>query len=276
MKSLQIVFFGASHNVFPIIETLNINFRLVKVITTESDEESSIIPYCGSKGIEVEAVHSKEELKNKVFTVKADLGVVADFGLIIPKEVLHHFRHGILNIHPSLLPKYRGPTPVQTALLNGDETTGVTIIRLDEQMDHGPILTQKEYGISPDDTAQSMYEILFRNGANIITEVIEQYIKRELKPEAQDDSKATYTKILSRQDGFVENYENLQRKIRAYFPWPGVWTKTYINKTEKRIIKFLPFNRVIVEGKNEMSYKDFINGYPDADPKLLNFLNENV
>ncbi|OGH02229.1 MAG: hypothetical protein A2798_03855 [Candidatus Levybacteria bacterium RIFCSPHIGHO2_01_FULL_37_17] len=278
---MKIVFFGSSHNVFPIIETLKNNFELQRVYTTESDEKSSIIPFCNSKGIEIIQVRNKEELKSAVLNNKSDLGVVADFGLIIPKEVLNHFPHGILNVHPSLLPKYRGPSPIQQAILNGDEKTGVSIIKLDEQMDHGPVLTAEERQISPDDTAQSLYEILFREGARLLIDVIELYVGGEINLKEQNHEHATFTKTLTRQDGYVSvekmpEFEILNRIARAYFPWPGVWTRTQISKTEEKLIKFLPFKRVQVEGKNEVSYKDFINGYPDADPKLIKFLKNNA
>jgi methionyl-tRNA formyltransferase len=277
---MKTVFFGASHNVFPIIEALR-NFGLQLVITTETEEKASIIPYCKSKGIEVLEVHSKEELRSKVLKVKADLGIVADFGLIIPPEVLNHFKHGILNVHPSLLPKYRGTTPVQTAILAGEHKTGVSIIKLDVQMDHGPVLAAEERQISPDDTSQSLYEILFREGARLLSENIEPYVTGRLIPRQQNHDLATFTKILNRQNGYLNvldmpEFDLLDRMTRAYFPWPGVWTRAQISKTEEKLIKFLPFKRVQVEGKKEMSYIDFINGYPDADSKLIEFLKNNA
>jgi methionyl-tRNA formyltransferase len=278
---MKIVFLGSSHNVFPLIEALKNNFDLVLVITTETEEKASIIPYCTSKGIEIAQVHSKGELKKEIFKTTADLGVVADFGLIIPDEVLKHFRFGVLNVHPSLLPKYRGPTPVQQALLEGEDKTGVTIIKLDEKMDHGPILARQEQQISPDDTSQSLYEILFRIGADLLIKVIEPYIKGDLEPALQDHSQATFTGLLTKQSGFIKvselpSFEKLNRMTKAYFPWPGVWTRTQVSETEEKLIKFLPFKRVQVEGKKEMEYKDFINGYKEADPNLLNFLKENA
>src|SRR3989344_9334091 len=280
---MKIVFLGSSHNVFPIIEGLKNNFELDLVITTESEEKASIIPFCQSKGIEVIRVKDKLELENlkEIKILKPDLGIVADFGIIITDKTLKHFKRGVLNIHPSLLPKYRGPTPVQSAILNADTKTGVSIIKLDEKMDHGPILVQEERQISPDDTAQSLYEILFREGARLLIDVIELYVGGEINLKEQNHEHATFTKTLTRQDGYVSvekmpEFEILNRIARAYFPWPGVWTRTQISKTEEKLIKFLPFKIVQVEGKNEVSYKDFINGYPDADPKLIKFLKNNA
>lgn len=278
---MKVVFLGSSHNVFPIIEVLKNKFELESVFTTETEEKASIIPFCISKGIEIVEVHSKDELKKEVFKTKADLAVVADFGLIIPTEVLKHFRHGILNVHPSLLPKYRGPTPVQQAILNGEDKTGVTIIKLDEKMDHGPILIQEERQISPDDTSQSLYEILFRMGAELLLKVIKPYINAKLDPIPQNHNEATYTHLLTKQSGFIPvsdmpSFEQLDKLTRAYFPWPGVWMRTQVSQTEEKRIMFLPFKRIQVEGKKEMEYKDFINGYPQADPNLLSFLKKNA
>lgn len=282
-SDLITVFFGSSHNVFPIIEALKINFGLTLVITTQSEANSSIIPFCKSKGIEVVQVRSKEELENlpELKNLKPDLGVVADFGIIISKKTIDSFKHGVLNIHPSLLPKYRGATPVQTAILNGETVTGVSIIKLDEKMDHGPILIQESQQISPDDTSQSLYEILFREGARLLSGVIKPYIRKELAPVEQNHSDATFTTMLKRDDGFIDiesipSFEKLDRMTRAYFPWPGVWTRAKVDEENEKLVKFLPFKRVQVEGKNEVGYKDFLNGYPNANPKLLNFLGSNA
>lgn len=279
---MKTVFFGSSHNVFPIIENLKIKHGLELVVTTEGDEKASVIPFCKSKGIEIVQVTSKEKLENlpQLKKLKPDLGVVADFGIIISQKTIRMFKHGVLNVHPSLLPKHRGATPVQTAILNGETKTGVSIIKLDEKMDHGPILIQEERQISPDDTAQSLYEILFREGARLLSNVIEPYVKGDLIPTDQNHSEATVTKMLVKDDGFVNvfsipDFEMLNRMTRAYFPWPGAWTRIKISKSEEKIVKFLPFKRIQVEGKQETGYKDFINGYPDAEPKLLEFLKVN-
>lgn len=280
---MKIVFFGSSHNVFPIIENLKIKYGLELVITTESEEKASIIPFCNSKGIAFVKVKDKEQLENlaQLKKLKPDLGVVADFGIIISQKTIRMFKHGVLNVHPSLLPKYRGATPVQSAILSGDTKTGVSIIKLDEKMDHGPILIQEERQISPDDTAQSLYEILFREGARLLSNVIEPYVRGDLTPTDQNHAQATVTKMLVKNDGFVDvfyipDFEVLNRMTRAYFPWPGVWTRAHISKTEEKLIKFLPFKRIQVEGKQEMGYKDFLNGYPDANSKLLEFLKANA
>lgn len=224
---------------------------------------------------------------------EADLGVVAAYGRILTKNELTTPKYGCINVHPSLLPQYRGPTPVQTAILNGDKKTGVTIIKLDEEVDHGPILAQVKEPIFSTDTSESLYKRLFEKGAQLLPKVLGEYIKGTVMSKEQDHSKATYTKPLSRADGYIDISdtippEKLDRMIRAYHPWPGVWTKVQIatpNKkqltTNKQLavrsqklevrIKFLPEQKIQVEGKKPMSYKDFINGYPEAK-EILKFL----
>jgi methionyl-tRNA formyltransferase len=182
---------------------------------------------------------------------------------------LNIFPKGIINIHPSLLPKYRGPTPVQTAILNGDNTTGLTIIKLDEQVDHGPILAQRKEPILENDTAESLYERLFKLSASSIVSTIELYLKGKIELRKQNHAKATFTKRLSREDGHIDLQnppakEIFDRMIRAYDPWPGVWTKWKMENGKWKIVKFLPEKKIQVEGKKLMSYKDFVNGYPEA------------
>lgn len=276
---MKIVFFGASNFVLPVIEVLQKNFKLELVITTEKLESDPVIKYCTENKIPYSSTSSKEELKSLIINHQSlGLGVVADFGVIIPKEILNLFTYGVLNIHPSLLPKYRGSTPIQTALVNGDKTTGVTIIKLDEHMDHGQILLQQTESINPNDTAQSLYRILFQKAALILKDLIPKFINNEIELRKQDHAKATFTKALTRNDGFINvasfpNKETLENKIKAYYPWPGVWTRLRLSSGgQAKIVKFLPNKKIQVEGKKEMSYKDFLNGYPNGE-KLLRAIN---
>jgi methionyl-tRNA formyltransferase len=236
-----------------------------------------VLPYL-EKSFEVELVVNENNFESgKIKNTQSEVAVLAAFGKILPKDILDHFKYGIFNIHPSLLPKYRGASPVQSAILNGDSQTGVTIIKLDEEMDHGPILAQAKIAITENDTAQSLYEKLFPLGAKLLIEALPSYISGEKQLTEQNHSDATYTKVLTRDDGFIDilsvEPDKFERMVRAYFPWPGVWTKAILNtNSEQKIIKFLPNKKIQVEGKGEMSYKDFINGYPSADKNLLEFL----
>lgn len=269
----KIVFFGSSKHVIPIIQALKSaksRFNLELVVTTEQSPADPVPHFCFKNKIDYLSVSdlSDPTLIFHLSSLNSQIAVLGYFGLIIPKKVLDIFTKGIINIHPSLLPKYRGPTPVQTAILNGEKVTGVTLIKLDENVDHGPVLAAQREKIDSDDTADSLYKRLFKIGADLIYQNIKEYIKENLKPHQQDHSKATFTKLLHKNDGQIDignppPKEKLDRMIRAFYPWPGAWTRSMING-KSSIIKFLPEKKLQVEGKNPMSYKDFINGYKEG------------
>jgi len=269
-KNIRIIFFGSSSYVIPIIETLQRNFDFKLAVTTEKTDAGPITSYCKNANLEcINITNSKDpSLKNKIKKSAPVIGVVADFGLIITKDVLNIFPKGIINIHPSLLPVYRGPTPVQSSILNGDKKTGLSIIKIDEKVDHGPILFQTEEPIKDTDTSQSLYERLFRAGAQILPKIIDNYLNGEM-PKDQNHTRATFTKTLCRGDGYIDinnpPAKNLiDRMIRAYYPWPGVWTKFKTNNKTLRV-KLLPDKKLQAEGKKPIGYKDFFNGYPEAE-----------
>lgn len=282
---MKIVFFGSSGYVLPVIEKLKKDFEIELVITTEK-ENGAVPKFCNKHSLPYLCVQNLSEpnTKYKILNTESQVAILADFGLIIPETILHKFKYGILNIHPSLLPKYRGSTPVQNAVLNNEKETGVSIIKLDGKVDHGPILAQAKEEIRSNDTAQSLYERLFEMGSDLLYQNIKQYIKGELKLIGQDHKKATFTKIMIRNDGYFElsnppSLEKLDLMIRAYFPWPSAWTRSMINARPERgrrgkssIIKFLPEKKLQVEGKKPIGYKDFINGYPNLDKQLLSLL----
>jgi len=155
-----------------------------------------------------------------------DIAIVASYGLIIPKEVLDWPKYGCLNIHPSLLPKYRGPSPIQTAILDGQRETGVTIMKLDEKMDHGPIIAQETLPILRKGFTK-LHDELARLGAKTLIDALPKYAEGELKPVPQDDSKATTTKMINKDMGKVDWHKSadvIERQVRAYDGWPVTWT----------------------------------------------------
>lgn len=274
---IKIIFFGTGKYVLPILEVLNSDFELSLVLTTEKSDGDPISKFSEGRDIELISVAKfDEDVALEIKKSGADVAVLANFGLILSQEILDLFPKGIINVHPSLLPKYRGTTPGQTALLNGDKITGVSIIKLDREMDHGHILAQQEEPILDNDTSETLYPRLFKIGAKLLHNSLRRYLSGELKLTEQDHSKVTFTKPLTRDDGYIDisiipSAEILDRMIRAYFPWPGVWFKTNLNGTDK-IIKLLPENKIQVEGKNSMPYKDFINGYPEIGKEILSKL----
>lgn len=216
--------------------------------------------------------------------VRPDVGVLASFGAIVPKEILEFPKKGILNIHPSLLPKYRGASPVQTAILNGERQTGVTIIKMDKKVDHGPIVAQFTEEILPTDTSESLYFRLFSAGAEVLKTILSAYLEKRIELRPQDHSQATYTKKLTREDGFIpaeklkkamagEKAEHIDRMIRAYYPWPGTWTEIPIPFRQSRRLKILrghlengklALDLVQLEGKKPVSWRQFCEGYPQV------------
>ena len=234
-----------------------------------------------------------------------DVAILVAYGKLIPKEVLVIPKYGFVNIHPSLLPKYRGPSPIIEAILNGDSKTGVTIIKLDQELDHGPILAQIEQTVDANDTHQSLSEKLASLGADLLISILPKYVEGSLKLKKQDHNAATYTEKISKEDGHIDlenppDPQKLNRMIRAFYPWPGVWTdletRNKKQETRKMRIKFLPptiqlFSAqggsssrgnypspkagppleetiqlflIQPEGKRPMNIKEFLNGFPQA------------
>lgn len=155
-----------------------------------------------------------------------DLIVVAAFGQILKKDVLDLPRHGCINVHASLLPRWRGAAPIHAAILAGDEETGVTIMRMDIGLDTGPMLTKRSMRLTRDDTAGSVFQALSQLGADLLIETLPGWIAGEIKPQAQDDSLATYAPMMKKEEGkldFTHDVNELERRVRAFNPWPGAF-----------------------------------------------------
>jgi len=152
-----------------------------------------------------------------------DLIVVAAYGKILPSWLLEYPKFGALNVHASLLPRWRGASPIQAAILHGDQHTGVTIMKMNEGLDTGDILSQESLDISKNDTAGSLSEKLSNVGAKLLVETIGDYVEDKIIPQKQDQKNVTITSLIRKEDGmldFLETAEVLERKIRAYNPWP--------------------------------------------------------
>ncbi len=215
---------------------------------------------------------------NQFKKLKADVGILAWYGKILPKEILAVPKYGVLNIHPSLLPKYRGPSPVQDAIINGDQEAGVTIFKMDEQMDHGPIVAQFKEEIKSNDTAESLYERLFTLGGQVLTTILPSYLESQIKLRPQNHRQATFTRILNRDSGKIDwtlADQQIERLIRAMHPWPGAWTllRSPSFEGQAKRLKILEahlekgkliLDRVQLEGKKPVAWKQFQEGYPDS------------
>lgn len=153
--------------------------------------------------------------------------VVAAYGQLLPQSVLDIPPFGCLNIHPSLLPRHRGPSPVVAAILAGDEVTGVSIMLMDKGMDTGPVLAQREWAISDTDTTETLTDKLSQLGADLLMETLPRWLERDITPQAQDNVKATYSRVVTKEDGRIDwrlPALQLWRMVRAFQPWPGCYT----------------------------------------------------
>lgn len=169
----------------------------------------------------------KEENRKFLWELKPDLLVVAAYGKILPKEVLELPKFGAVNVHASLLPKYRGPSPITAAILHGDAETGVTIMKLDEGMDTGPLLEEDRVTIAPEDTTAALLPRLADLGARLLMKTLKPYLRGELFPAPQDETRATICPMLKKEDGLIDwtqPAEHIARMVRAYDPWPRTWT----------------------------------------------------
>jgi len=232
------------------------------------------------------------ELKKNIEKIKPDLGIVVSYGQIIPPEILNLPKHGWINLHPSLLPKYRGPAPLQNTILNGDKQTGISLIALDDKMDHGPIIAQLKYDLDKKYTTPELSKILSQKGAELLIQNISNYLHETSKPQAQDDALATFAKIINKEDGLIDwnkSADEIECQIRAYMPWPGCYT-TWNNKRLKiisadavafnittensgQVLKIdnklvivcgknaLEVNELQLEGKAKTAVKVFLTGY---------------
>ena len=222
-------------------------------------------------------IYQPTKVKDEFFlkaleALKADIFVIVAYGRILPQALLDMPSLGCVNVHPSKLPMYRGPSPMQAAIAAGDATTAVTIMKIDAAMDHGPILAQEEIKLSPDETISTLTEKVVTLGDPLLRNTLKAFHEGSIVPREQDHDAATFCKILTREDGKISLSEDpiiLDRKIRALNPWPGIWTLVEHDGKELRvkILKAklsggkLEILEVQPEGGKPMKIEDFERGY---------------
>ncbi|MDP2665000.1 MAG: methionyl-tRNA formyltransferase, partial [bacterium] len=232
---MKYIFFGTSEFGVIVLEKLvQAGYKPVLVVTTPDKPAGRNLELTpppvkvAAQKYSLEVVQPVKPVELSLFKFEPDLFVVASYGEILPREVLDIPKKGTLNVHPSLLPQYRGPSPVHTAILNGDKSTGVTIMLLDEKMDHGPIVANSKFEILNSKlTYLELHNKLAELGAELLIKTIPEWVAGSIKAIPQDDSQATYTKIFKKEDGKInwnEPAEHIERQIRALAPWPGTWT----------------------------------------------------
>ncbi len=233
---MRIVFMGSPEFAIPSLDILCRSYEIVGIVTQPDRPAGrgralrpSAVKSWGLsnnvKIIEPQQVKAPDVI-DQIKAWDPDAIIVAAYGQILSKPLLDLPPHGCLNIHASLLPRWRGAAPVHAAILHGDRVTGVTIMRMDEGMDTGPILSHRELEILPDETCGDLSTRLSLVGAELLIETLPDYFLGDLLPTSQDDTQATYAPMLKKSDGALDfnlSAERLARQVRAYEPWPGAF-----------------------------------------------------
>lgn len=235
---MKIVFFGTPHLAACMLEKLIASRHEVIGVVTQPDKASGrgknivfspakeTALAAGIKVLQPEKISDSAAL-DEIESLGADLHVVAAYAQKLPNRLLGMAPMGCINVHPSLLPKYRGAAPLMAAILNGDEKSGVTIMKVAEKMDTGDILMQEEMELSSDETNASIEAKAIELGGRLLIETIDRIEAGTITGVPQDDSRSTYVKMIGKEDGlidFSEDAVSIERKTRAFDPWPGTWT----------------------------------------------------
>jgi methionyl-tRNA formyltransferase len=305
----RIIFFGTPSFAVPTLQDLLERQDEVAAVVTQPDRGKGrgqrVVPSAVKefllqhKEYEVH-IFQPESVKEEAFRerlqeLQPDLFVVIAYGQILPKALLNIPKHGAVNIHASLLPKYRGASPIAWAILKGEKMTGVTTMIMEEGMDTGDILLQAEIPIEKEETAETLHNRLASLGAQLFVETLEKMKTGNIRPIPQDHSKATYAPRLKKEDGHIdwrEASEEIDRKVRAFNLWPGaftnlkgqllkiyrgevrgkppsgkagtiIWVGSNFIEVETGRDSFL-VKEVQLEGKRRMEVRDFLSGHPIA------------
>ncbi len=290
---MKIVFFGTSDIGLPILKGLVANHEVVTVITSPDRPVGRKQVLTATPIADLATEHKipilkpdkvknnpkfLSELQKLVTDNSVDIFVVVSYGKILPEELLNIPPLKTINVHFSLLPKYRGPSPVQTALLNGDTYTGTSIFILDKDVDHGPLLAEKKIDIDPNDTNITLQKKLAVISSELILEILPKYQVGDITAQDQDHSQATFSKLINKEDGLIDwnkSAKEIYNQFRAFQPWPGIYSTWQGKKLKILDCKLsedkssLELLTVQLEGKNPANIKDFKNGYPDFDTNKL-------
>jgi len=235
--NLKIVFLGTPQFAVPILEKLAESDFRPQIVFAAPDRPVGrnhvvspppVKTAAEKLGLPVFQPETTQELLLKLQEIKPDLVLTAAYGLILSKEILAMPKFGCLNVHPSLLPKYRGAAPIHNTILNGDEKTGVTIFKMDQGIDTGPILAASERPLANRKyTTAKLAEELAKLGADLLINILPDWINGKIKPEPQDDARASYTKPIKKEDGLIDWNKpavEIERQLRAYDKWPACYT----------------------------------------------------
>jgi methionyl-tRNA formyltransferase len=238
-SQLRLVFCGTPAFAVPSLQGLRSAGHSIELVLCQPDRPSgrgltlTVPPVkqaaleAGLEVLQPEKIRNNTELRSRLETIRPDAIIVVAYGRLIPGWMLNLPRFGNLNLHGSLLPKYRGAAPIQWAVANGETVTGVTTMRLDEGMDTGDMLLRRELPIGPTDTAEELFSRLAEVGAPLMVETLAGLEAGTIAPQKQDSSLATLAPLLTREDGRVDTTRTVQSiydRWRGFQPWPGAWT----------------------------------------------------
>ena len=291
MKNNQIIFFGNEQLAqgikagTPIFDALLANdYQICALVLPAAHVRKpfQIAVKAEKAGIPIHYVAKGRELLPIIEQYHPQLGVLAAFGKLVPEDAINAIPGGIINIHPSLLPKYRGTTPIESPLLNGDNKTGVSVMRLVKEMDAGPLLAQGEVEITPETTKQSLYEALSQKGVELLLRVLPGALAKNAAETAQDEAQATFTAKLDKSQSelkfAVKGAQELVREVVAFagFPKsktvlldvPCTITQAHVADEPTTILdqkcadgKYFIIDRLLPENSKEMDAKSFLNGH---------------
>ncbi len=304
---MRIIFAGTSEFGIPTLEKLKSSYELVLVIT-QPDKPTGrnkiltpppIKVWAEKNNIKVIQPQKILDSKFQILDSNPDLMIVAAYGQIIPQEILDIPRFKSINIHGSLLPKYRGASPIQAAIMNQDEKTGITLIQMDAKMDNGPIIAKSEFALNGTETFSGLYKTLAMVSADLVMKALPDWFEGKIKPEVQNHPLATFSKMLTRTDARIDwsqPAKKIDALVRALNPEPGTWTtldgktvkilktillqeskielpgKIYWHQGQlavKAIDGSLLIEQIQPEGKQPMSGKDFLNGLKTANKLFI-------
>jgi|TARA_B100001750_G_scaffold236380_1_gene240151 methionyl-tRNA formyltransferase len=302
---MRLIFMGSPKFALPVLKNLIESRHDLVGVYTQPDKPSGRGKKMNSPAVKLFAkdlgfdVYQPSSLKDpktcqEISELKPSLIIVAAYGKLIPKELLSIPQYGCWNLHPSLLPEYRGPSPVVSAILDGKTSTGVTLMQMDEGLDTGPIIDQEKLKLNITGSAEEFTEKLFAMGGELLIKNLPNLINGNMILRQQTNSLATTTKLVKKSDGLInwkDTAEHIIRMERAYRNWPGIYTKwknktiqileikniksdqVYespgkVEKLENKLIVQTAKGGVIIsklkmEGKREVDSLDFISGYPD-------------
>lgn len=303
----RIVFFGneriatAINTKTPILQMLVAdNYQVVAIVANNNETRSRKI-----RILEIEDIANEHtipfykpeklnDIRDVLIELRADIGILVAYGKMVPQDIIDIFPHGIVNIHPSLLPKHRGSTPIESVILTGEHETGVALMQIAKEMDAGPVFAVNKLALAGNETKQELADILDILGSKMLQDMLPGILSGELLAQQQDHSEATYDALIQKSDGtldFTKSAEQLEREVRAFIEWPKsrtiiagkdvIVTKAHVERSDeyrnagspgtvfqhaKQLCVQTSDGVLVIEklkptGKSEMDSRAFLSGY---------------